>query len=235
MATKKAADQASGSELLWGAPARPSRGPKPGMSVEEIVRAAIAIADADGLPAVSMQRVAKEFGFTTMSLYRYVPGKGELIDLMVDTAVGPPPDLSTIAGGWRPQLAEWASLTWAFFQEHRWFLGAALDRMMGPNQIGWLEVAVAALSGNGLVGQELTASVLAVNGHVRSFAPIAPAIEDEWAAGMAELFSRHRDRFPAIAAAMADGAFAPDADEFGFGLERILDGIEAHIARRTQL
>ena len=91
MAAKKAATgdepfafQTRSVELLWGQPERPNRGPKPGLSVERIVRVAIEIADAEGLPAVSMQRVASEFGFTTMSLYRYVPGKNELIDLMIE-------------------------------------------------------------------------------------------------------------------------------------------------------
>src|SRR6266496_4469960 len=108
------ATKVSSAELLWGQRERPSRGPKPGLSLDGIVRAAIKIADAEGLDAVSMQRVAAEFGFATMSLYRYVPGKSELIDLMIDTAIGPPPDLSVIPGGWRPKLTVWARHTWAF-------------------------------------------------------------------------------------------------------------------------
>src|SRR5438105_13318066 len=108
-------------ELLWGPGKRPSRGPKPGLSLERIVLAAIAIADAEGLSAVSMQRVAAECGFTTMSLYRYVPSKNELLDLMIDTAVGQPPKLHEIPGGWRPKLAEWAWQTWSGFHQHPWF------------------------------------------------------------------------------------------------------------------
>ena len=81
-------DRARTMELLWGVQKKPSRGPKPSMSVGRIVRAAIEIADAEGLGALSMGRVAEELGFTTMSLYRYVPGKAELIDVMLDSVMG---------------------------------------------------------------------------------------------------------------------------------------------------
>jgi AcrR family transcriptional regulator len=231
------AAKVSSVELLWGQQERPSRGPKPGLSLDGIVRAAIAIADAEGLDAVSMQRVAGEFGFTTMSLYRYVPGKSELIDLMIDTAIGTPPDLSAIPGGWRPRLAEWARQTWTFFQQHPWFLAAAMRRIMGPNQLGWLEQAVAALSGYGLVGQELLEAVLVVNGQVRSMAPFAATQPetDAWGEAIGALLAAHSDRFPALSAAIADGAFAPDAEDDGleFGLQRVLDGIEVLIKQRS--
>ena len=78
-------------QLLWGLQERPRRGPKPGLSLERIVDAAIGLADAGGLAAVSMARVAAELGFTTMSLYRYVPTKDDLLELMVDAASGLPP------------------------------------------------------------------------------------------------------------------------------------------------
>jgi AcrR family transcriptional regulator len=221
-------------ELLWGEQEPPSRGPKPGLSLDGIVAAAIRIATTDGLGAVSMQRVASEFGFTTMSLYRYVPGKSELIDLMIDTAAGPPPDLAAIPGGWRPRLATWARLTREFFAQHQWFLPAALTRVMGPNQVGWLESAVAALAETGLTGPERVGAALVVNGHVRSMAPFNGA-GGEFASTMGELFARHGARFPALVAAIADGAFADSDDEdFEFGLERVLDGIEVLVERRAR-
>lgn len=230
-------DQARSMELLWGTPERPTRGPKPNLSLERIVLAAITVADAEGIGAVSMQRVAAEFGFTTMALYRYVPGKTELLDLMIDTLVGPPPDLAAIAGGWRPKLAEWARLTWAAFHAHPWFLGVALGRLMGPNQIGWLEVAVAAMADTPLRGQERLDAVLTVNGYVRSLSPLAasaPAVaEDDWSAGMVQLMRTHADRFPALNQAIAEGAFGAADNNLEFGLQRILDGIEVYIERSS--
>ena len=92
-------------ELLWDTGRRPSRGPKPALSLDRIVEAAVQVADADGLEAVSMRRVATELGTGAMSLYRYVPGKGELLDLMLDRVQRPsenPADLGD--GGWRAAL-----------------------------------------------------------------------------------------------------------------------------------
>jgi AcrR family transcriptional regulator len=77
--------------LLWGIGKKPTRGPKPGLSVGRIVSAAVEVADAEGLGALSMRRVADRLGIGTMSLYTYVPGKAELIDVMLDTVLGETP------------------------------------------------------------------------------------------------------------------------------------------------
>jgi AcrR family transcriptional regulator len=235
-------NQARSVELLWGQEKRPSRGPKPALSTDRIVRAAIGIADTEGLAAVSMQRVASEFGFTTMSLYRYVPGKEQLIDLMIDTAAGEPPALSAMTGGWRPKLAEWARQTAAIFHRHPWFLSAVPQRIMGPQQLGWLECAVAALDGSGLAGDDLVGAVLAVNGQVRSMAPFAvdqttgpdDLTPEQWGSALVHLMLEHPEKFPALNTAIAAGAFGPpDGDGMDFGLNLVLDGIEALIARRA--
>src|SRR5687767_14909734 len=92
---------------LWASRERPRRGPKPAMSVEAIVAAAITVADAEGLEAISMGRVAKELGYTTMSLYRYVSSKSVLLTLMLDTAIGGPPEV--VPGeNWRLALERWS-------------------------------------------------------------------------------------------------------------------------------
>src|SRR3954447_11763378 len=91
-------------ETAWGLRERPARGPKRGLSLERIVAAAIAVADAEGLDAVSMSRVAAELGASAMSLYRYVEAKDELLALMFDTEMGPPP---LLPDGWRPALRHW--------------------------------------------------------------------------------------------------------------------------------
>ncbi|HEU5471430.1 MAG TPA: TetR/AcrR family transcriptional regulator [Actinophytocola sp.] len=224
-------------EVLWGHPDRPTRGPKPGMSVDRIVQAAIDLADTEGMAAVSMQRVASEFGFTTMSLYRYVPGKSELIDLMVDSVLGDPPDLTAIPGGWRPRLAAWARLTMDCFLRHPWFLPEALQRMMGPRQISWLECAVAALAESGLTGEELLGSVLIVNGYVRSMVPFAtapPTPDQDRGTLLIRLITDNAPRYPALTSAIADGAFSPSQhDDIEFGLQRVLDGIQTYIDSRA--
>ena len=91
-------------ELLWGLAPRPTRGPKQGLTLEAVVDAAVALADAEGIDALSMRRVAEALGVGAMSLYTYVPGKAELVDLMLDRVYGE--QLAGIAteGGWRARL-----------------------------------------------------------------------------------------------------------------------------------
>jgi hypothetical protein len=107
---------------------------------------------------------------------------------------------------------------------------------MGPNQIGWLDRVVAVLAGTGLSGHEQVASAMVVNGHVRSMMPFAePSAGEEFESLIWELLGKHAARFPALSAAIQDGAFQGSQDvDFEFGLERVLDGIEVLIERRAR-
>src|SRR5688572_33096520 len=102
----------------WGRHDRPARGPRPGLSLARIVDAAVDVAASEGLAAVSMNRVAAELGTAPMSLYRYVAAKDELLELMVDAGVGPPPEL-TDGVGWRAGLAAWAQAVRAALRRNR--------------------------------------------------------------------------------------------------------------------
>jgi AcrR family transcriptional regulator len=112
-------------------------GPKPTLTKDQIACAAIAIADSDGLEGISMQRVARAVGVTTMALYRYFSSKTELIELMIEIAGGPEPNLDTIAPGWSSSLAEWAHQCSAIYRRRPWFLQATMTpgRKMGPNEL----------------------------------------------------------------------------------------------------
>ncbi|GHB73145.1 TetR family transcriptional regulator [Streptomyces cirratus] len=218
--------------LLWGEQEQPRRGPKPSLTAERIVSGAIAIADAEGLHAVSMQRVAADLGVTTMALYRYFPGKGELVDLMADSVLGAPPEAIGRSEGWRAQLTAWARACWALYRAHPWILTATAMRrqLMGPNQLAWLDAALAALAPAGLTASQQHDTVLLIIGHIRSLAQqLVHADEEgneEWNRLAGEVLERHGHRFPALAAAIAAGAFAPhDDDPLDYGLERILDGV----------
>ncbi|MFC7761642.1 TetR/AcrR family transcriptional regulator [Catellatospora bangladeshensis] len=114
------------SDFLWAVRAQPTRGPKPALTLDRIAEAAVAVADAEGLAAVSMQRVAADLGFTKMSLYRYLPGKAELVALMVEHAVGAPPELDP--ADWRTALRDWAHHLLAAYVRHPW----ALEATVGP-------------------------------------------------------------------------------------------------------
>src|SRR3954452_14456584 len=90
--------------LLWGVAESGRRGPKPRHTVEDVVQAAIVLADAEGLTALSMRRVAETLQLSPMSLYTYVPSKAELVDLMIDRVAGEMNDPGPTGGGWREQL-----------------------------------------------------------------------------------------------------------------------------------
>ncbi|MFF4011790.1 TetR/AcrR family transcriptional regulator [Streptomyces sp. NPDC001717] len=233
--------------LLWGPEpsAKPARGPKRGLTLEAIARTGIGIADAEGLGAVSMQRVAGELGVTKMALYRYVPGKAELVALMVEGAL-PVPDVSVAVGGaWRERLGEWARELYAGFRRHPWLLEATVGvRVMGPRELGWMERALSALDGCGLSGAEAMDAVVLVAGHVRGIAEQgrAAGVTADGGAGpdaqlavmLGEAMRVRGEEFPALGAAMASVAEHGGHDEaLEFGLDRILDGLGLLVARRV--
>jgi AcrR family transcriptional regulator len=234
------AGQAAASELLWGQRPQRKRGPQPTLSVAEIARAAIAVADADGIGAVTMQRVADALGVTKMALYRYVPGKAELVAVMVDTGLGEPPRLADVPGGWRPRLHAWARQLFELFRRHPWALEVTVGvRVMGPNELGWLEQAVAALAGTGLDGGQMLDVTVTLVGHARTIAEQGAAIagdspERAMDEALAVLVRGREDRFPALAAALSSAAEHSSQDQaLDFGFDRILDGVELLIASRA--
>ena len=222
-------------ELLWARRGRGSRGPVPGLSVERIAEAAIALADAGGMSALSMRRLAGELGVAPMALYRYVPGKAELIDVMVDAAIGRQDLMAD--GDWRTRLADSARASRALHERHPWLQPATLARPpLGPNAVAAYERLLAAASGIGLSPAETVAAAQLVASYARS----AAGREEE--RGRTERFWSERsafwedhyepERFPALTALYETGAFEDPVDGFEFGLQRILDGIEGLLASR---
>jgi AcrR family transcriptional regulator len=238
--------------LLWGARKRPSRGPKPGLSVEEIVREAIETADEEGLAALSMRRVAERLGISTMSLYTYVPGKGELIDLMLDTVMGEAAKPNDAAGGWRERLEMVARENRALYRRHPWLLHvvAASRPPLGPNVIAKYDHELRAVEGIGLTEVEMDSVLTLVLGHVEGTARRAVEAsqaekrtgmtDDEWWSANAPLLEKvfDADRYPtaarvgAAAGAAYEAAYDPE-HAFEFGLQRVLDGIEALVRARS--
>ena len=210
------------------------------MSRERIVTAAVELADADGLGALSMARLAERLGCGTMSIYRHVANKDELVTFMLSTAPGPPPPPVDPAD-WRGALADWAAGLWEIYHRHPWVLqAAATGPPADPGQLAWLDAGLAALGGMGLAERDKLAAVMAVLHFVRGAAALnIEAGQIDWPDYPA-LLRQLLDpaRFPALAAALEDGAFdrsddGPQAD-FRSGLGQLLDGIAAkRVGRQT--
>ncbi|MGW0517683.1 TetR/AcrR family transcriptional regulator [Crossiella sp. NPDC003009] len=232
-------------ELLWGLAEPPSRGPKPRLSVPAIVRAAIEIADTEGLAQLSMRKVADRLGVGATSLYTYVPGKHELIDVMLDTVIGEVPRPGG-EGDWRARLARMARDDWALYTRHPWILHIAGHRpVMGPNTLAAAGSALGILAGLGLPEDEVITMIDFVDGYVRGMARDAAdaaqaeqrtgQTDEQWWASQIPLWHKHFDVTarpdlpdPARVAAVA-GAHER---KFEFGLQRILDGIAGYLAGR---
>lgn len=215
--------------VLWGEPARPAGR---GLSRERIVAAAIALADADGIAALSMARLAERLGSAPMSLYRHVANKDELLVFMMDAAPGPPPELP--AGDWRAALEAWAWALRGVYYAHPWILQVTAGRPpLEPGQLGWLDRGLSALEGTSLNHADRFEAVMTVLHFVRGEAQIGAVLllagpPAEYGGLLAHFVTE--ERMPALAAAAAAGIFAPDAgrsaeESFAFGLTRILDGV----------
>ena len=219
-------------EILWrdAPPARRTRG----LSRDRIVATAIELVEAEGLAALSMARLAERLGCGTMSLYRHVANKDELLTFMLSTAPDPPPTPED-PSNWRGALSDWAAGLWDVYHRHPWVLqAAAAGPPLDPGQLAWLDAGLAALGETGLTERDKLAAVMAVLHYVRGAAALAleAAVEGPDYPGLLRRLL-DGDRFPALAAAVAAGVFDdPDNDhltEFRSGLGQLLDGIAAKV------
>ena len=237
--------------LLWGKRDAPRRGPKATLTADDITRAAVAVADADGLGAVSMARVASELGNSTMALYRHVRSKDELLTLMADAAFESPPEIPAGAD-WRSGLMLWARHNLAAARRHPWFAQLPIGAPpIGPTSLAWFDSALRALSGTGLSEPEKVGVVMAmltyVNGEIRlrtSLSAGYAANPEAFGPRYGELLKRLVDprRLPALSAVVEAGVFDQDTlyeeeeakEEFEFGFSLFLDGVEQFIAAQNR-
>lgn len=215
--------------LLWGGRQRPARGRKPGLSLDLIATEAIAIADSEGLAALSMKRLAERLHSGVMSLYRYIPGKDELVALMLDTALGRPPAVADPTD-WRRTSRDWAMALREIYHEHPWWITVStVNRVVGPNETAWFEAELRALEALNLTPARRVNVALAISSYVRG--AVQPELNGANAPRFGHLaYPETHHRFPLTTAAF-QSVDADTAAELGrffeFGLERLLDGIQA--------
>ena len=228
--------------------ASPTTPPAPQLSTAKVVTTAIAMADAEGIEAISMRRIAAELGASTMSLYKYVESKDGLILLMIDAALGedsfPPPS----DADWRADLEVSARLQWAGFLRHPWLAGVmSISRpQLVPNGFRYTEWGLRALAPLGLSMESMMHICVIVFSHVKGLAiDIASEAEQQQDTGLTAdeyMTTRSTDieamvspvDLPLLASLVRSDDFDLDLDAlFEFGLQRLLDGIEVWLARRS--
>lgn len=231
------------------APSRPAAAPRaqpravaPEITGEDVLRTAIRIADAEGAAALSMRRIAGELGVATMSLYRHVPSKDELVAQMVDVVFGdhrfteaPPPD-------WRRALDMAARLLWTICRRHPWAAAAlSLTRPRAtPNTLAYAEWVLSALNSTGLDGYRIFQVHLTLFSYVRGTAvnlELEAAAEQETGQTYEQFLAAQDTAFTAMITSGAYPTFVDvaaranfdlDLDElFEFGLRNLLDGFAA--------
>ncbi|WP_028478156.1 TetR/AcrR family transcriptional regulator [Nocardia sp. CNY236] len=239
--------------LLWRTPQQrqPANG-RQNLSVDRIVRAAVEVADRDGIAVLSMRRVAEQLGVGTMSLYTHVPGKGELIDLMLDQVYGEivEPTATAAPTDWRGRLSQIAQDNWELFHRHPWILQIGASRPpLGPNSIVKYERELRAVVDIGLTAVEMDTVVNLVIGHAENTArrDIDASVterdsgmtDEQWWQARAAVLTTRLDpkKYPLAtevgeAVGTAHGTAYDPRHNFEFGLNRILDGIETLVASR---
>ncbi|MFD6888493.1 TetR/AcrR family transcriptional regulator C-terminal domain-containing protein [Streptomyces sp. NPDC059957] len=236
--------------MAWGLRERPGKGPRPTLTLQRIVDAAVALAAAEGMGVVSMGRVAKELGVSTMSLYRYVTAKEELYILMADAGVGTPPASSGGSdAGWRELLSEWAYAQRAVLMANSWILRIPITGApVSPNQLAWMDRGLAAMAGTALRESEKLSAIILIGGLVRNEATMAADMMDaiiKSGVSPDQVLGQYLrtlrlmtgpDTHPAVTGLLESDAFTgsdePDF-QFRFGLGRILDGLAALISERS--
>ncbi len=226
-----------GTVVLPVAPAPRARRPA---ARQDVIDTAIRVADAEGLAGLSMRRVATEAGLPTMSLYRHVADKEELLLLMMERvfAANPPPPLTPARDGWRACVAAGARLQWAMYRRHRWLAEAVSFTRPLParHAMAHTEYTMRALAGLD-PDTRFRAAVMIAN-HVRgtavSLGAEAQARHDTGLTDHQWMLTQHERFTAALAGAglplMADYLTRPGAEFdldvlFGFGLDRLLDGL----------
>lgn len=241
-------DPARTLELLWRQPSEaPRRGPRPGSSVDAVVVAATGIADAEGLEAVTMRRVSQDLHLTPMAVYTYVPGKAELIELMLDTAYTEMVRTETAGQPWQHRLRAVALENQALLVAHPWIATVATTRPpLGPGVMAKYEHELRAFEDCGLDDVATDAALTFLLGFVhtcergaadaRATARQSAMNDTQWWATNAPLLARVFDErtYPTAArigtaAGAAQGGAYNAAHAFTFGLERVINGLAALI------
>lgn len=247
-------DLPAGIAISWGLERQPQRGPKRELSIDQIVETAIEIADREGLAALSMNRLASALGFTAMSLYRYIPSKDDLLLLMQEKVADIDYPTEEPEADWRDKMSQYVKLIINVFQVHPWFADIPITSVpLTPNQLKIVDLALRTTRNLSLNDYEKMSIVLLLSGYARWCGMIMKdmnmAIQAgkspsaisglDYSAALKKLVTK--ERYPDLYPVLMSGAYTEEnegentiGDDFDFGLERILDGIEHYLLTKEK-
>jgi AcrR family transcriptional regulator len=238
-----------GLDILWGRRPVGSRGPRAELDVDRIVEVAVDIANQDGLEAVSMARVAKALGFTTMSLYRHVANKDELLQLMWNASARGALEFELEGTTWRERLLSWATNQRRAIEENIWIAHLPMATPpLAPNSLAWVELGLAAMAELdvpdgakirvlGLISQHGLIDARMQHDERRGRAAAAESgVESDYMVLVRELADPEVYPHLTRMAAQEPSPDSPGSDpmaEYTFDIELILDGFERLVERST--
>jgi AcrR family transcriptional regulator len=226
-----------GFELIWSRPRREQRAARQPLSQEQIVAAAVTLADERGLDGVSTRAVAARLGVGATAMYWHVPSKDDLYELMFDAAMGELAFSGRPSGDWRADLRALAGQMHACFSRHRWLVLLGIQPGIGPATRRYGEFGVAALAPLGLSRDQAVRVLAMVNNYVYGFAHRQAAWEQlrrragfteaDWAARLDQYLDAARREDPELAADITTRMRLASEDSFDQGLRCLIEGIAA--------
>ena len=230
-------------DLLWDRVEPPTRGRKPRFTLAQVVGAAVDVADADGLDGVTMRKVATELGVGAMSLYTYVPGRDELLSLMVERAYGEL-DLPAPTAPWREAIVTYAESHLAMYAAHPWLLEVNRWRLpLSPHVLDAQEAGLRAFEDTPLAATEIVGIMQLVDTFVHGLArdsvlenaqrQAGALSQDDYWMAQGSFWETHFDveRYPAMTRAWIAGGFDSDLTEPGEALAPMLDAVARAIVQ----
>lgn len=232
-----------GIALAWGRVTASRRGPRPGHTVEEIVKTAIKLADKHGISALSLPRIAGSLGLSRNALYRYVQSKDELLMLIYDVAWGSPPRSLFQPGNWRKRARGWTLAVIQGYRDRSWLLDVPITGSPAtPHVLKWLEALLQAMSRCGLSAHNCLRCALLLDGYARSVVRLSRDVDtggrtqkqlDAINTFVVPLLLQRQ--YPILSSIMTGAQYTFDespVDDVEFGLDCILDGIDRLVTGR---
>jgi AcrR family transcriptional regulator len=233
-----------GFDLIWAREGRQPRESRPVLSREQIVGAAIEIADESGLEGMSTRGIARRLGIGPTSMYWHVPGKDDLYELMFDAVMGEMELPGQPSGDWRADLRWLANQAHTLFTRHPWLVLLGIQPGMGPNTRRYAQFGFAALAGLGLPRQRAIGVLAMVNNYVFGFAHRRAAWEQlrrragftqqDWEQRLDRYLSHARRDDPELAADLATRMHLANEDSFADGLHCLIEGIATCLEQPAQ-